>query len=109
MGCRSWLGGQWQQLWVMGVNGGNAFPISYGHWDETNVRWSPDGKQLAFISNRSGETQLWLQRIPGGAQRQLQISQRQHFRKTGRLQLRTLDSGEHATPPRVSLSDRTER
>jgi Tol biopolymer transport system component len=105
----SYLGRQWHQLWLMPANGGDVFPISYGDWDETNVRWSPDGKQLAFISNRGGETQLWLQRIPGGAQRQLEISQRQHFRQTGRLQLRVLDSGGNATPARVSVTDATGR
>ena len=44
----SYLGRQWHQLWVMPANGGDAFPISYGDWDETNVRWSPDGKQIGL-------------------------------------------------------------
>ena len=56
----SYAGRSWHQLWLMPANGGDVFPISYGEWDETNVRWSPDGKQLAFISNRSGNTELWL-------------------------------------------------
>src|SRR5260370_26655459 len=67
----SYLGGQWHQLWVMAVNGGNAFPISYGDWDETNVRWSPDGKQLAFISNRHANPELLPPSIPGLAAQQL--------------------------------------
>ena len=68
----SYLGRNWHQLWIMPANGGDVFPISYGDWDETNVRWSRDGKQLAFISNRNGNTELWLQTIPGGAQRRLE-------------------------------------
>ena len=50
----SYLGRQWHQLWLMPANGGDAFPISYGDWDDTNVRWSPDGKQVAFIPNTQG-------------------------------------------------------
>jgi len=101
----SYLGRQWHQLWVMPANGGDAFPVSYGEWDETSVRWSPDGKQLAFISNRNGETQLWLQSIPGGSQRQLEISQRRNLHPMGRLQLRVLDAEGNITPARVSVTD----
>jgi TolB protein len=74
----SYLGRQWHQLWVMPANGGDAFPISYGDWDDTNVRWSPDGKQLAFISNRNGNTELWLQAASSGAQQRLEVSERRY-------------------------------
>ncbi len=33
--------------------------------------WSPDGKQLAYWSDRSGEYEVWLQPMQGGAARQL--------------------------------------
>jgi tricorn protease len=33
--------------------------------------WSPDGKQIAFVSDRSGEEQIWLAPSSGGAPRQL--------------------------------------
>src|SRR5260221_8473410 len=54
----SYLGRQWQNLWLMPAKGGDAFPISYGDWDETNARWSLDGKYLAFICNKSGSTSI---------------------------------------------------
>ena len=44
------------------------FPISYGAYDNINPRWSPDGTKIAFISNRNGNTSLWVQTIPGGEQ-----------------------------------------
>jgi TolB protein len=50
----SYLGGQWHNLWLMPANGGDTFPLTYNGWDCTNVRWSPDGKQLAFITNYGG-------------------------------------------------------
>jgi dipeptidyl aminopeptidase/acylaminoacyl peptidase len=34
-------------------------------------RWSPDGKQILFESNRSGESQLWVIGLDGGEARQL--------------------------------------
>jgi len=33
---------------LMPAKGGDAFPISYGDWDETNPRWSPDGNSSPY-------------------------------------------------------------
>ena len=101
----SYLGRQWHQLWMIPANGGDAFPISYGDWDETYARWSPDGSQLAFISNRSGVTELWLQQIPGGMQRKLAATERKYLRPHGRIQLHALTADGKATPVRVSITD----
>jgi len=60
----SYLGQAWHQLWVMPAQGGNPFPLSYGDFDNVNPRWSPDGQKIAFISNRSGNTALWIQQVP---------------------------------------------
>ncbi len=105
----SYLGRQWHQLWVMPANGGDAFPVSYGDWDETNVRWSPDGKTLAFISNRNGETEVWWQRVPGGEQHRLGITQREYMRPRGVLRLSVLDPQDHTTRARVSVTDMSGR
>jgi TolB protein len=105
----SYLGRQWHQLWLLPANGGDAFPISYGDWDETCVRWSPDGMQLAFISNRSGNTELWLQRFPGGMQRKLAVSERNYLRPRGRVQLRVMNEKGAMTAARVSVIDETGR
>jgi TolB protein len=100
----SYLGRQWHQLWVTPANGGDAFPISYGEWDETNVRWSPDGKQLAFISNRNGNTELWLQMVPSGKQREVAATERHYKRPTIALFLRVIDREGHKVPARVSIT-----
>ena len=101
----SYAGRSWHQLWLMPANGGDVFPISYGEWDETNVRWSPDGKQLAFISNRSGNTELWLQSIPGGTQRHLEVSKPRFLKPMARLHLLLHDHQGHPVAARLSITD----
>ena len=99
----SYLGRQWHQLWVMPASGGDAFPISYGDFDNTSVRWSPDGKTLAFISNRNGNTEIWLQDAAGGAQRQLKLTDRRYLKPTMLLFIQVTDRG-HKVPARISVT-----
>ena len=116
----SYLGRQWHQLWVLPAKGGDAFPISYASedsdsenyypkrdngWDETHVRWSPDGKRLAFISNRSGNTRLWLQDIPGGHQEELVTKERQYAHPRARLEVLVSDASTSSRMARVSVTD----
>jgi TolB protein len=100
----SYLGQSWHQLWVMPAGGGDAFPISYGAFDNTNPRWSPDGTMIAFISNRSGNTSLWVQTIPGGAQTELVPAERKYLKPKGKIALRVLDSDGRAVAARVFLT-----
>jgi Tol biopolymer transport system component len=88
----SYLGQTWHQLWVMPANGGDPFPLSYGDFDDVNPRWSPDGKQIAFISNRGGNTSLCLETVPGGGQRQVVTRSRKYLRPMGRLHISVDDS-----------------
>jgi TolB protein len=105
----SYLGEQWHQLWLMPANGGDAFPISYGDWDETYARWSPDGKRIAFISNRSGNTELWLQDFPGGGQRRLVAAERKYLKPHGRIEVSVVGADGKPTPARVSVTDEAGR
>jgi len=87
----SYLGQAWHQLWVMPAAGGDAFPISYGAFDNVNPRWSPDGSKIAFISNRNGNTSLWVQTIPGGEQTEVLARERKYLKPMGRISLRVVD------------------
>lgn len=87
----SYLGQAWHQLWVMPAGGGDAFPISYGVFDNINPRWSPDGSKIAFISNRNGNTSLWVQTIPGGEQREIVATERKYLKAMGRISLSVVD------------------
>ena len=97
----SYLGRQWNQLWVIPANGGDAFPLSYGEYDNTAPRWSPDGQRIAFISNRGGNASLWIQNAFGGSQRQLRITERRYLKPMGRLSITVLNEVGKPTPARV--------
>jgi TolB protein len=105
----SYLGGQWHQLWVMPSAGGDAFPISYGDFDNTNPRWSPDGAKIAFVSNRGGNTSLWVQTIPGGAQTELAVRERKYLKPMGRISLRVLGPSGKPVAARVFVTDQDGR
>jgi TolB protein len=100
----SYLGRQWHQLWVMPSAGGHAFPISYGDFDNTNPRWSPDGQKIAFISNRGGNTSLWIQGVIGGSQTQIIPEQKYYLKPTGRLSIKVLDPAGQPVLARIFLT-----
>ncbi|MBA3912487.1 MAG: CehA/McbA family metallohydrolase, partial [Acidobacteriales bacterium] len=100
----SYLGQQWHQLWLMPAAGGNAFPIGYGDYDNGSPRWSPDGKQIAFISNRSGNLSLWVQAAWGGAQREITATDRKYLAPVGVLRIKVLDEHGRVTAARLSVT-----
>ncbi|MBT2688966.1 S9 family peptidase [Bacillus sp. ISL-47] len=44
---------------------------TYGEHKNHSPRWSPDGRALAFVSDRSGKPQIYIMNITGGEARQL--------------------------------------
>jgi dipeptidyl aminopeptidase/acylaminoacyl peptidase len=46
-------------LWLAAVDGSGARPLTTGGSGAGNPRWSPDGRSLYFLSNRSGGGQIW--------------------------------------------------
>jgi TolB protein len=100
----SYSGRQWLQLWELTAEGGDPIPVSFGEYDNVFPRWSPDGRHIAFISNRSGTTSLWIQDALGGAQRQLAAKTRHYLRPASRILLTLLDPSGKRTPARVSIT-----
>ena len=88
----------------MPAAGGDAFPISYGAFDNVNPRWSPDGSKIAFISNRNGNTSLWVQTIPGGEQTEVVARERRYLKPMGRIAPRVVDAGGNPVPARVFVT-----
>ncbi len=58
-------------LWVVPAQGGPATRITASDAYDSNPRWSPDGKWLAFNSDREGGSQVFLIPAVGGPVRQL--------------------------------------
>ncbi len=100
----SYLGQSWHQLWLMPAVGGDAFPISYGAFDNVNPRWSPDGSKIAFISNRNGNTSLWVQTIPGGVQTEVVARELKYLKPMGRISLRVVDARDNPLAARVFVT-----
>src|SRR5438876_835628 len=52
-------------IWVVPTAGGAPMQLTQSGHDSSPV-WSPDGKTLAFLSSRSGESQVYLLSMEGG-------------------------------------------
>src|SRR5204863_10060688 len=100
----SYLGRQWQQPWAMPTKGGDLFPLTYGGFDRTTPRWSPDGSRIALISNETGDTSLWLFHWFGGRLEQVQIDKLDYKRPMARLHVRVNDESGKPTRARVHLN-----
>jgi len=55
-----------RHIWLYDQQSGGIRQFTYSAKTESSPRWSPDGKQLAFLSNRDEEQQLYVMRADGG-------------------------------------------
>jgi dipeptidyl aminopeptidase/acylaminoacyl peptidase len=53
-------------IWSLAVDGGSTRQLTRGPGQDKSPRWSPDGRQLAFLSDRSGSAQVHLLPADGG-------------------------------------------
>ncbi len=53
-------------IWISDVTSPNPLQLTRGKHSEFSPRWSPDGKYIAFLSDRDGKTQVYLMRTSGG-------------------------------------------
>ncbi len=59
-------------LWLFPLDGGGEpRPLTAGTSQDKQPRWSPDGQQIAFLSDRAGLNQVFLIRPDGGEARQI--------------------------------------
>ncbi|HKE58538.1 MAG TPA: S9 family peptidase [Pyrinomonadaceae bacterium] len=69
-----WFDDKRTHLWIVDVKTGSGKQITEGNdWNDSDPQWSPDGKQLAFVSNRTGKeydenrnTDVWVISATGG-------------------------------------------
>jgi len=48
----------YSNLWIVGTDGSGSRPLTTGDVHDATPRWSPDGKRLAYISDREGSPQV---------------------------------------------------
>jgi dipeptidyl aminopeptidase/acylaminoacyl peptidase len=68
-----------RELWLADVSAGQRLRLTSGKGSSFDAQWSPDGKWIAFLSDRpailagakEGKTQLWLIAAAGGEAREL--------------------------------------
>lgn len=58
-------------IWIFPLETGSSWRMTMGQSKDTTPRWSPDGKELGFISDRAGTNQVFLISRDGGEARQL--------------------------------------
>jgi len=58
-------------IWVVPAAGGAPVKMVGTDRSEDRPRWSPDGKQVAFVSNREGGPQVWVIPAAGGEPKRL--------------------------------------
>ncbi len=69
-----WFDDRRSHIWVVDVATGASRQLTSGDdWDDTDPQWSPDGKRIAFVSNRTGldrednrNTDVWVISSEGG-------------------------------------------
>ncbi|OQW45985.1 MAG: amidohydrolase [Proteobacteria bacterium SG_bin6] len=58
-------------IYTMPITGGTPTRIASGLAYDQQPRFSPDGKRIAFVSDRGGGDNIWLMNLDGGDKRQL--------------------------------------
>ncbi|MEP7344956.1 MAG: CehA/McbA family metallohydrolase, partial [Gemmatimonadaceae bacterium] len=100
----SYLGRQWHQLWLMPADGGDALQLTYGDFDATNPRWSPNDRRIAYVSNERGNTSLWVVTVPGGQRTEIRPLTRVRRNAAATLRLHLVDAATgRPVPARVSV------
>jgi hypothetical protein len=51
-------------VWALDVAGRSLRAVAQGGFNETDARWSPDGRWMAYVSDEPGRPEIFLERWP---------------------------------------------
>jgi dipeptidyl aminopeptidase/acylaminoacyl peptidase len=60
-----------KNIYIVPVNGGTPRQLTQAGSQNERPRWSPNSRQIYFVSNRGGSSQVWVMDADGGGSRQL--------------------------------------
>jgi TolB protein len=100
----SYVGTQFNQLWLMTSDGGVPLELTYGAFDATSPRWSRDARHIAYISNEGGNTALWVLDMPGAAKRKVEARTLTFIEPVGTLTVAVTDEAGKPLDARVSIT-----
>ena len=66
-------------LYTLPVSGGSASRITSGQGYDMQPRFSPDGGEIVFVSDRDGSENVWVARADGTDPRQLTDTERENY------------------------------
>ena len=66
-------------IYTLGIEGGKANRLTSGQAFDAQPKWSPDGKTIAYVSDRNGSDNIWLMDADGGHQRMLTREEQRQF------------------------------
>ena len=98
----SYHGRQWHQLWLTTLDGAQPLPLTFGDFDRSEARVSPDGTRVAYISNEDGNVSLWLQDLVGGSRQRIAAKNRHYRVPIGELTI-TVHAENASVPARISV------
>ncbi|HYL62306.1 MAG TPA: S9 family peptidase [Candidatus Methylomirabilis sp.] len=55
-----------RHIWMYDRSSGTIRQFTFSAKEESSPRWSPDGRQLAFLSNRDDQQQIYILQMSGG-------------------------------------------
>jgi TolB protein len=61
----------YQDVWSINADGTDLTRLTHSPGPDFDPSWSPDGTQIAFRSERSGDSEIWVMKADGTGQRRL--------------------------------------
>jgi len=68
---RGYHGSANREIWLKPLDGSAATRFTRYDGNDSDPMWSPDGKQIYFLSDRGGVTNVWVKPVSGGEARKL--------------------------------------